>query len=132
AFAAALIQKRRRTSRNASKRVIVDPDLLVHEASSVVTGLDGAKLAFNRCEPRQDGYVAAALSLQRALPDILRKFMSATEPRKQLLHLVFRGELTQWAASSARTPPSSTSSASIPITRSLRGPERPGCMALTA
>ena len=47
-------------------------DLLVHEAGGVVTGLDGAKLAFNRSEPRQEGYVAAAPGLQRALVEILR------------------------------------------------------------
>jgi myo-inositol-1(or 4)-monophosphatase len=51
---------------------VVDLDLLVHEAGGVVTGLDGAKLTFNRPEPRQQGYGAAAPALQRALLEILR------------------------------------------------------------
>jgi len=46
-------------------------DLLVHEAGGAMTGLDGKRIAYNRPEPRQPGYVAAQAGLHRSLMTIL-------------------------------------------------------------
>jgi myo-inositol-1(or 4)-monophosphatase len=46
-------------------------DLLVQEAGGIVTRLDGRNCAYNRMDPRQEGYVAGAPAIHAALMNIL-------------------------------------------------------------
>ena len=110
-------------------------DLLVHEAGGVLTALDGQPLIYNRPDPVHGALIAAGRERHAALVDLVRaqasrarreprptprmpkdRAMARQAPRKQLLHLVFGGELSGSTRPSSRISTSSTSSASIRTT----------------
>ena len=89
-------------------------DLLVHEAGGMMTALDGKALIYNRPDPVHGMLIAAGrgaargagrsgaradqrtgVTTRRSRANVKELAMSATAPQKQLLHLVFGGELTK-------------------------------------